>query len=92
MLAGQNSSDVGEAKVYISHVWKFNFFDTVNAIVTYITNLDPSDGSVKWSSVIWFDLFSNNQHFASTIDFTWWCIFFSSDIEKFGHTIMVLSP
>ena len=58
--------------------------DTVDALRNLLKN-EPS-------SVLWFDLFSNNQHLAPSLDFDWWCSTFKTAIEQFGHTIIVLSP
>ena len=42
--------------------------------------------------IIWFDMFSNNQHKAVDLDFNWWCNTFKSAIKDFGHTVMVFAP
>jgi len=42
--------------------------------------------------VIWFDLFSNNQHKAIDLDFDYWSTTFQSAIQSFGHTVMVFAP
>jgi len=42
--------------------------------------------------IIWFDMFSNNQHKAVDLDFAWWCNTFKSAIKDFGHTVMVFAP
>ena len=42
--------------------------------------------------IIWFDMFSNNQHKAVDLDFDWWCTIFKSAIKDFGHMVGVLSP
>jgi tetratricopeptide (TPR) repeat protein len=72
------------AQVFISHAWKYKSLDVVNALENHFRN-DPD-------IVIWFDLFSNNQHKAVDHDFSWWCNTFRSAISQFGYTVMVLEP
>ncbi|CAB9512382.1 Kinesin light chain [Seminavis robusta] len=80
---------VGKANVFISHAWKCKFLDVMDAVVTHmeqrsnIKNDDP---------IIWFCLFSNNQHAAKVLDFEWFHYSFKSAVEEIGHTVMVLSP
>jgi len=42
--------------------------------------------------IIWFDMFSINQHKAINFDFDWLCNTFKSAIKDFGHTVMVFAP
>lgn len=42
--------------------------------------------------IVWFDLFSNNQHAAPDLDFNWWSTTFKSAIADFQHTVMILAP
>jgi tetratricopeptide (TPR) repeat protein len=88
MLLSQNDPNVGLATVFISHAWKYQFLTVVEAILQHLERqgIDPN------SIVIWFDLFSNNQHKAVEFPFEWWCNTFQSAIKEFNHTIMVLSP
>jgi hypothetical protein len=44
------------------------------------------------SIIIWFDMFSNNQHEAPSLNFEWWSTTFKSAICSFGRTVMVLKP
>ena len=63
-LQERNSPDVGEASVFISHAWKYTFVEVVDALEHHFSN-EPD-------IFIWFDLFSNNQHKASSLPFGWW--------------------
>jgi len=90
-----NHPSVGEAKVFISHAWKFQFLDVVDSLVNHFKdNNDNSDNIIEINKeiIIWFDLFSNNQHKAVDLDFNYWSTTFKEAIEKFGRTVMVLSP
>ena len=63
-LTEKNSPDVGRATVFISHAWKYNFLDVVDALQHHFSS-EPD-------VYIWFDLFSNNQHKAPNLPFEWW--------------------
>eukprot|EP01037_Dinobryon_pediforme_P026157 gene26157-28578_t len=42
--------------------------------------------------IIWFDLFSVNQHIEQDLNYDWWSTSFKSAIKQFGRTVMVLAP
>ena len=84
LLEAQNSHTVGIATVFISYAWMYVFLDVISALEDHFR--DQPD------IIIWFDLFSNNQHKAGILDFNWWCNTFKSAIQQFGHTVMVLAP
>jgi tetratricopeptide (TPR) repeat protein len=73
-----------QADVFISHAWKYEFLKVVDILKHHFTN--------RPSVVIWFDLFSNNQHEATGLEYGWWATTFRSAISEFGHTVMVLMP
>jgi tetratricopeptide (TPR) repeat protein len=77
---------VGEATVFISHAWKYNFLDVVDSLTHHFGQ------TLEAGVVVWFDLFSNNQHKAVELDFSYWATTFQSAIESFGRTVMVLAP
>ena len=83
---GQSEVTVAPATVFISHAWSSNFLEVVDAFINHLRSSGQSD------AVIWFDLFSNNQHQTSIRPFEWWCNTFQSAIRDFGHTILVLTP
>ncbi len=61
-----NHSAVGKAAVFISHAWKYQFFDVMDALRNYFRS-DPD-------IINWFDVFSGvNQHAAVDVDldFDW---------------------
>jgi tetratricopeptide (TPR) repeat protein len=84
MLYAQNHPAVATATVFISHAWKYIFVDVLKALQFHF----ESQSDV----VIWFDLFSNNQHGNGSRPFDWWCNTFKSAIGEFGHVVMVLAP
>jgi hypothetical protein len=51
------------AQVFISHAWKFPFLEVVHALEDHFED--------RLDTVIWFDLFTNNQHEAPHLDFEW---------------------
>jgi hypothetical protein len=80
----QNHPKVGLATVFVSHAWLFKFLDVVNALQYHFRH--------SMETIVWFDLFSNNQHQAVNLDFDWWCGTFMSAIREFGNTLMILAP
>jgi len=85
MKAESLRTDVAIATVFISHAWKLKFLHVVDTLKSHFH-------STQHSAIIWFDLFSNNQHAAVDLDFSWWSTTFKSAIAKFGRTVLVLSP
>lgn len=86
LLAVQHPEAVGKADVFISHAWKFKFLDVVNALENHFQHGYNPD------IVLWFDLFSNNQHIGPTLTFDWWCGTFKTAISDLQHVVMVLAP
>jgi hypothetical protein len=72
--------------VFISHAWKYPFLDVMDALRNYFRS-EPD-------IVIWFDVFSVDQHAEADVDldFDWWSHSFKSAIKDFGRTVMVLAP
>jgi len=83
-MESQNHTKVGLATVFVSHAWLFKFMDVVNALQYHFRH--------SMETIVWFDLFSNNQHRAVSLDFDWWCGTFMSAIEEFSNTLMILAP
>lgn len=84
LLRAKGSTHVGVASVFISHAWKYHFLDVIDAMEYHFCNSPDI--------VVWFDLFSNNQHAAADLDFHWWSTTFKSAIEQFGRTVLILHP
>lgn len=72
---------IGKANVFISHAWKYQFLNVVDAILLQLDS-NPLSGDV----IIWFDLFSNNQHGldVNPPPFGWWCHTFLNAIKNIG--------
>jgi tetratricopeptide (TPR) repeat protein len=83
MIEDPGSSFVGEADVFVSHAWKYKFLDVVSTLQEHFAQTPDI--------LIWFDLFSNNQH-AETLTIDWWMGTFRTAIAQFGRVVMVLSP
>jgi hypothetical protein len=75
-----------DANVFISHAWKYNFLDVMEAVRLHYNN----DTSI----VIWFDLFSVNEHTTSTQvrSFGWWSTTFKTAIKNIENVLVVLFP
>jgi tetratricopeptide (TPR) repeat protein len=85
-LQSQKSPMVGVANVFISHAWKYEFLEVVAALHTHF----PPERANEL--VIWFDLFSNNQHLAPNLTFDWWSNTFKSAIDQFHYTVVIFCP
>jgi tetratricopeptide (TPR) repeat protein len=72
------------AQVFLSHAHGCEFLTVVDALQWHFR--DQPD------TVIWFDLFSINQHQPMDWTFEWLSTTFKSSIQKIGRTIMPLSP
>ena len=83
LLMEQGSSGVGEATVFISHAWKYDFIDVLKLLRYYFRD-EPE-------TKIFFDLFSNNQH-ENENPFEWWESTFMNAIKKMGRTVQILHP
>ena len=84
MMNTNGNSNVGVATVFISHAWKYEFLDVVDALKDHVHH--------NHEIIIWFDLFSNNQHKAVSLPFSWWANTFKSAIGDFKHTVIILAP
>jgi tetratricopeptide (TPR) repeat protein len=60
------------------------FLDVFEALLYHFQN--------NLDIIIWFDLFSNNQHHTSELNFEWWSHTFQAAIREIGYTVMVLAP
>jgi hypothetical protein len=71
-----------KADVFVSHAWKCRFLDVVDALLHHHK---PKEGTI----MVWFDVFTINQH-----TFTqWWGTERTLEgIRDIGHTTMVLTP
>lgn len=87
LLRMGHNENVGEANVFISHAWRYQFLEVMDAILYHFSN-----HSYDVEVYVWFDLFSNNQHVAPERSFSWWSSTFRSAIAKMGRTVLVLSP
>ena len=85
ILRSENHPGYGESPtVFISHAHSYQFLDVVGALEYHLrANID---------TVIWFDLFSINQHITTDWSFDWLSTTFKSAIGRFGRIIMVMSP
>ncbi|KAJ3253235.1 Kinesin light chain 3 [Chytriomyces hyalinus] len=79
---------VSEAKWFVSHAWKYQFLEVIEAL----TNFAAKKAIPNEEFIIWFDLFSNSQHETANKPFEWWENTFMSAIKKMGQVVMVLIP
>ena len=46
--------------------------------------------ALRERTFFWFDIFSNSQHNTDTKPFEWWTEVFQSNVQRIGHTLLVL--
>ena len=80
---------VSDANIFVSHAWKYQFAELIDAIEVFSEENMLSSGD-QWS--YWIDLFVNDQWNAPNLPYEWWSGTFSSAIGEIGHTMLVLSP
>jgi tetratricopeptide (TPR) repeat protein len=84
-LRSRGEEGVGIANVFCSHAWRYKFLDVVDALKYHFRGNEHD-------IIVWFDLFSNNQHIGPTLDFSWWTTTFKSAIASFKRTVLILAP
>ncbi|KAJ3042588.1 Kinesin light chain 3 [Rhizophlyctis rosea] len=78
---------VAQATWFVSHCWQYTFLDVVDAITTFFhDNRKTSD------VIVWFDLFSLDQHHRSVIAAEWLQDIFTTAISAMGNVLMILTP
>ena len=88
LLKNESHGAYGDmAQVFISHAHQCEFLNVIEALQWHFQAAAEEE-----DVIIWFDIFSINQHETHEWNFEWLSHTFKSSIERFGHTIMVLSP
>lgn len=72
------------ASVFVSHAWSTNFLEIIDALYDHFEFEDKTS-----CIVLWFDIFSVNQHDSKIID---WESFFKLIINRIARTVMVVWP
>ena len=73
------------ATVFISHAWRYKFYDVVVAVMEQYASKDPD-------AYFWFDLFTNDQNKVGEKDFNWFSFTFLNSIKNIGKVLLILSP
>ena len=97
-----------EAHIFVSHAWAYYCCEFVQAIETYFVDRllngggalpearasigDSDDLADPNSTLLWIDLFVNDQWNAPSLPYEWWSGTFLSAIKDIGHTMLILSP
>lgn len=101
-----NKTVVGKPNVFISHSWDNIFLDVVLAISHHYqynnkkikneTSKDNEDAKEETEDfdniVVWFDIFSCNQHSKKQFNDEWWSKTLKSAINQIGSVLLVLTP
>eukprot|EP01035_Chromulina_nebulosa_P024961 gene24961-32521_t len=80
--AKSSADDVGPANFFISHAWKYNFYDFLVALEIRFKN-EPC-------VYLWIDNFCHNQHEELTSDE--WITVFEQHIVSINNTVMIVFP
>ena len=76
---------VADATVFVSHAWKYAFYDIVVNVMEQYAQQHPG-------TYFWFDLFTNNQNEVANKDFEWFSTTFRDSLISIGEVLLVLSP
>ena len=79
---GSSSDQVGAATVFISHAWKYIFYEFLLALEARFKG--------RAGMFLWIDNFSHNQHEDLTSDD--WITKFEQHIVRINRTVMILFP
>ena len=72
---------MGPATVFVSHAWRYKLGDVFDAMLAY----DEREKAAGAPTVyFWFDLFTNDQHDATTLPQIWWREAFLKGVERIG--------
>ncbi|KDO18951.1 hypothetical protein SPRG_14384 [Saprolegnia parasitica CBS 223.65] len=78
---------VAPANWYVSHAWQYLFLETVDSLERFFADRGLSD-----DAVIWFCVFNNNQHLASSYPFEYWSTTFKNGLAAIGNVVMIMHP
>ncbi|KDO18962.1 hypothetical protein SPRG_14395, partial [Saprolegnia parasitica CBS 223.65] len=78
---------VSPANWYVSHAWQYLFLETVDSLKRFFADRGLSD-----KAVIWFCVFNNNQHLASSYPFEYWSTTFKNGLAAIGNVVMIMHP
>jgi hypothetical protein len=85
MLKNRNLSYVGLANVFVSHAWDCYFIDTLEALIRTFQGKEEE-------TVVWFDIFSHNQHSDNTNrESNWWVSNLKEAINRIHSTVTVFT-
>eukprot|EP00736_Rhodelphis_marinus_P001575 Rmarinus@m.5908 len=96
ILKKEGHPGIREATVYVSHAWDDLFLEVVDALTQHVKER-PSEESDEESNessddvVLWFDLFSLNQHDKVAITVEWLKEALHAAIPEFRENVLVLT-
>ena len=78
---------VSRATVFVSHAWKYNFEELLEALEAHVASVEEPA-----SVYFWLDVFVVNQHTNMDKPKIWWTVTFREAIRSIGETCLVLAP
>jgi tetratricopeptide (TPR) repeat protein len=97
-LSDQDHPSIGIANCYVSYSWKMELLDLVETLFEHDeskkrkSTVGRAIQSEEEDLIIWFDLFSLNQHEPSELTHVWLNKTLRSVMDSFNHTLFILSP
>ena len=85
------SQPFGTATHFVSHAWKYGFYDLVAALEIFYNSLSTEE-KLSGKTFFWIDMFVVNQHYAPFRPHHWWVTTFVEAIRDFGKVILVFHP
>jgi hypothetical protein len=80
------------ASIFVSHAHQYEFLQVINALAWHMKRDESLSRHHHDTIIVWFDIFSINQHKPTQWTFDWLSTAFMSAIENFGRTVVILSP
>ena len=83
---------VGRARIFVSHAWKYRFADVLTALEAHVARLKAAADYDGREIYLWFDICSVNEHTGVGGGGDSWASTFKAAVGAIAHTCLVLSP
>ena len=83
---------VGRARIFVSHAWKYRFADVLTALEAHVARLKAAADYDGREIYLWFDICTVNQHTGVGASGDDWASTFKTAVGAIAHTCLVLSP
>jgi hypothetical protein len=83
---------VGRARIFVSHAWKYRFADVLTALEAHVARLKAAADYDGREIYLWFDICTVNEHTGVGGGGDSWASTFKAAVGAIAHTCLVLSP